>query len=41
MLTQLQGDQLPQWIKAVRADDLPSLHASTASNAISPLSPPA
>ncbi|MFF4794283.1 transposase [Streptomyces sp. NPDC001276] len=26
MLTQLQGDQLPQWIKAVRADDLPSLH---------------
>ncbi|MGV9249385.1 transposase [Streptomyces sp. NPDC003710] len=27
MLTQLQGDQLPQWIKAVRADDLPSLHA--------------
>ncbi|MGW9135179.1 hypothetical protein [Streptomyces sp. NPDC055681] len=27
MLTQLQGDQLPQWIKAVRADDLPNLHA--------------
>jgi hypothetical protein len=26
MLTQLQGDQLPQWIKAVRADDLPILH---------------
>ncbi|MFI2765712.1 hypothetical protein ACH5A3_44145 [Streptomyces echinatus] len=26
MLTQLQGDQLPQWIQAVRADDLPSLH---------------
>nr|WP_158102112.1 transposase [Streptomyces glaucescens] len=26
MLTQLQGEQLPQWIKAVRADDLPSLH---------------
>nr|WP_261988219.1 transposase [Streptomyces sp. gb1(2016)] len=26
MLTQLQGDQLPQWIKAVRADDLPSVH---------------
>ncbi|MFE0921208.1 hypothetical protein ACFW6M_31515 [Streptomyces nigra] len=26
MLTQLQGDQLPQWIKAVRTDDLPSLH---------------
>ncbi|MGW5665349.1 transposase [Streptomyces sp. NPDC003758] len=27
MLTQLEGDRLPQWIKAVRADDLPSLHA--------------
>lgn len=27
ILTQLQGDQLPHWIKAVRADDLPSLHA--------------
>lgn len=27
MLTQLQGDQLPQWIKAVRSDYLPSLHA--------------
>ncbi|MFC9848542.1 ISL3 family transposase [Streptomyces sp. NPDC060223] len=27
MLTRLQGDQLPQWIKAVRADDLPSPHA--------------
>ncbi|WEO99922.1 ISL3 family transposase [Streptomyces sp. FXJ1.172] len=26
MLTQLQGDQLPQWIKAVCADELPSLH---------------
>ncbi len=26
MLTQLEGDRLPQWIKAVRADDLPSLH---------------
>ncbi|MEU7061189.1 hypothetical protein [Streptomyces sp. NPDC046197] len=26
ILTQHQGDQLPQWIKAVRADDLPSLH---------------
>lgn len=25
MLTQLQGDRLPQWIKVVRADDLPSL----------------
>ncbi|WP_405658391.1 hypothetical protein OG379_01405 [Streptomyces sp. NBC_01166] len=27
MLTQLQGDQLPQWIKAVRADGLPSFPA--------------
>lgn len=27
MITGLQGDQLPQWIEAVRADDLPSLHA--------------
>lgn len=27
MLTHLEGDRLPQWIKAVRADDLPSLHA--------------
>ncbi|MBA9050506.1 MULTISPECIES: transposase [Streptomyces] len=26
MITELQGDWLPQWIKAVRADDLPSLH---------------
>ncbi|CAM5697254.1 transposase [Streptomyces canus] len=26
MLTQLQGDQLPQWIRVVRSDDLPSLH---------------
>ncbi|MFK4123741.1 hypothetical protein [Streptomyces longwoodensis] len=26
MLTQPQGDQLPQWIEAVRTDDLPSLH---------------
>ncbi|GAA4985715.1 hypothetical protein GCM10025734_09390 [Kitasatospora paranensis] len=26
MITELQGDQLPQWIEAVRADDLPSLH---------------
>lgn len=26
MITELQGDRLPQWIKAVRADDLPSLH---------------
>ncbi|GGZ19290.1 hypothetical protein GCM10010300_74050 [Streptomyces olivaceoviridis] len=27
MLSQLKGDQLPQWMKAVRADDLPSLQA--------------
>jgi transposase len=27
MLTQLEGERLPQWIEAVRADDLPSLHA--------------
>ncbi|MET9677765.1 transposase [Streptomyces sp. NPDC006482] len=27
MLTQLQGNQLPQWIKAVCVDDFPSLHA--------------
>lgn len=27
MITELQGNRLPQWIKAVRADDLPSLHA--------------
>lgn len=26
MLTQLQGERLPEWIKAVRADDPPSLH---------------
>ncbi|WP_455354638.1 ISL3 family transposase [Streptomyces sp. SYSU K217416] len=26
MLTQLQGERLPEWIAAVRADDLPSLH---------------
>lgn len=26
MLTQLHGNQLPQWIKDVRADDLPGLH---------------
>ncbi|WP_144387190.1 transposase [Streptomyces sp. SAJ15] len=26
MLTHLQGEQLPQWIAAVRADDLPSMH---------------
>jgi transposase len=29
MLTQLQGEQFPRWIKAVRADDLPSLHTFT------------
>lgn len=26
MLTQLQGERLPEWIEAVRVDDLPSLH---------------
>ncbi|MEU6777181.1 hypothetical protein [Streptomyces sp. NPDC046759] len=26
MLTQLQGERLPEWMEAVRADDLPSLH---------------
>ncbi|MEU7071395.1 transposase [Streptomyces narbonensis] len=26
MITELQGDRLTQWIEAVRADDLPSLH---------------
>jgi transposase len=26
MISELQGDRIPQWIKAVRADDLPSLH---------------
>ncbi|MFJ7948311.1 transposase [Streptomyces sp. NPDC096354] len=26
MLTQLQGERLPEWIAAVRADDLPNLH---------------
>ncbi|AZP22779.1 ISL3 family transposase [Streptomyces aquilus] len=26
MITELEGDRLPQWIEAVRADDLPSLH---------------
>lgn len=26
MLTQLRGERLPEWIEAVRADDLPSLH---------------
>ncbi|WP_157815472.1 hypothetical protein [Kitasatospora sp. CB02891] len=36
MLAQLQGDKLPQWIKAVRADDLLSpTPSSMASNAIS------
>ncbi|WSK01250.1 transposase [Streptomyces sp. NBC_01320] len=29
MLTQLHGEQLPEWIAAVRADDLPSLHTFT------------
>ncbi|MFF4385009.1 hypothetical protein [Kitasatospora sp. NPDC001547] len=27
MITELPGDRLPQWIEAVRADDLPSLNA--------------
>jgi transposase len=27
MITELQGDRLPRWIEAVRADALPSLHA--------------
>ncbi|MFF9352085.1 hypothetical protein [Streptomyces sp. NPDC014734] len=26
MIAELRGDRLPQWIEAVRADDLPSLH---------------
>lgn len=26
MLTQRQGEHLPEWIAAVRADDLPSMH---------------
>ncbi|MGW4359551.1 transposase [Streptomyces californicus] len=26
MLTQLRGERLPEWIAAVRADDLPSFH---------------
>ncbi|MEU7016005.1 ISL3 family transposase [Streptomyces sp. NPDC046385] len=26
MLTQLQGERIPEWIAAVRADDLPSMH---------------
>ncbi|MFB7312195.1 hypothetical protein [Streptomyces sp. NPDC056192] len=25
-LAQLQGERLPEWIAAVRADDLPSMH---------------
>ncbi|WP_267009153.1 transposase [Streptomyces sp. NBC_00154] len=29
MITQLQGERLPEWIEAVRADDLPSLHTFT------------
>ncbi|WP_030257072.1 hypothetical protein [Streptomyces violens] len=34
LLTERQGERLPQWLEAVRQDDLPSLHplpwASTA-----------
>ncbi|MBT2407929.1 MULTISPECIES: transposase [unclassified Streptomyces] len=30
MMTQRQGERLPQWIEAVRCDDLPSLHALAA-----------
>ncbi|MBD0695084.1 hypothetical protein [Streptomyces sp. CBMA123] len=42
MLTQLQGDQLPRWIKAVHADDLPSLDAfANGLERDSPPSPPA
>ncbi|MCI3221865.1 hypothetical protein [Streptomyces sp. NP-1717] len=26
MLTERQGDRLPQWLDVVRQDDLPSLH---------------
>ncbi|MGW1886336.1 ISL3 family transposase [Streptomyces sp. NPDC001970] len=29
MLTELQGERLPEWIAAVRADDLPSLNTFT------------
>ncbi|OIK27261.1 transposase [Streptomyces malaysiense] len=30
MLTQRQGERLPDWLYAVRQDDLPSLHTLTA-----------
>ncbi|MGP4003556.1 ISL3 family transposase [Streptomyces sp. 8N706] len=30
MLTHREGHQLPQWLRAVREDDLPSLHAFAA-----------
>ncbi|MFF0561362.1 hypothetical protein [Streptomyces sp. NPDC004266] len=30
MLTERQGERLPQWLDAVRRDDLPSLHTLTA-----------
>ncbi|TDU69016.1 transposase [Streptomyces sp. KS 21] len=30
MLTERQGERLPQWLDAVRQDDLPSLHTLAA-----------
>ncbi|MFE6900658.1 hypothetical protein ACFVFJ_27890 [Streptomyces sp. NPDC057717] len=30
MLTERQGERLPEWLDAVRQDDLPSLHTLTA-----------
>lgn len=30
MLTERQGERLPQWLDAVRRDDLPGLHALAA-----------
>ncbi len=30
MLTEYQGERLPQWLDAVRQDDLPSLHTFAA-----------
>ncbi|WP_435808615.1 hypothetical protein [Streptomyces afghaniensis] len=32
MLTERQGERLPQWLAAVRQDDLPSLHVLAAGN---------
>jgi hypothetical protein len=31
MIQHLAGDRLPEWIDRVQADDLPALHAYTAS----------